>query len=314
MSRKEWKKDALHLWLTTDLTKSEIARKVGKARTTVRDYLNKRASQEDYVEPVTRTSKILVFDLETSPLVAYVWGLFKQNIPIDRIIQDWYLICWSAKWLGSSETLSSSLYYEGNVIGRDAEKYAVQEMWELLDEAEIVVAHNAARFDVPKINAKFLEYGLPEPSPYKVVDTLSIAKSRFKFTSNKLDYIAHFLGQEGKKGTGFSLWARCMENDPTAIQEMIDYCVQDVDELEKVYLALRGWDKRHPSIAVHTDDETICCGTCGSENLEPLEQKRAVTSVSAFQVYRCNNCGKVQKDGTNLLSTAKRKSLMRNIA
>lgn len=62
---KEWKRDALHLWLSTELTKSEIARKVGKPRTTVRDYLNKRASQDEYVEPVLKDSKVLVFDLET---------------------------------------------------------------------------------------------------------------------------------------------------------------------------------------------------------------------------------------------------------
>jgi|32_taG_2_1085360.scaffolds.fasta_scaffold04487_8 hypothetical protein len=306
---KAWKKEALHLWLTTSLTKSEIARKIDKPRTTVRDYLF-RAQKEDYVEEVYRKSNVLVFDIETSPMIAYVWGLWKQNIPIDRIIRDWSVICWSAKWLGEKEVKST---WVDTRFGGMHELDVVQGMWELLDEADVVVAHNAKRFDVPKMNAKFIEYGLKEPSPYKVVDTLAIAKSRFKFTSNKLDYITQLLEHEGKHETNFQLWVDCMKGDSEALKRMVDYCEQDVLELEKTYLKLRHWDKQHPNLAVFDDKDTLRCGTCLSEDLEPLEGKRAVTSTSSYPVYRCKSCGKIQRDSSSTTTTTKRKNLLRNI-
>ena len=163
-------------------------------------------------------------------MIAYVWGLWKQNIPIDRIIQDWSVICWSAKWLGEGDVISS--FVDTGFAGT-VERDVVSMMWKLLDEADVVVAHNAKRFDVPKMNAKFIEYGLKEPSPYKVVDTLAIAKSRFKFTSNKLDYITQLFGHEGKHETNFQLWVDCMKGDREALMRMVEYFEKDVRELEK---------------------------------------------------------------------------------
>lgn len=303
---KDWKKDALHLWLTTNLTKSEIARKLQKPRTTVRDFL-RRANKEEYVQDVERKSNVLVFDIETSPMIAYVWGLWKQNIPIDRIIRDWSVICWSAKWLGQDGVISSAV--DAN---RD-EEYVILAMWRMLDEADVVIAHNAKRFDVPKMNAKFIEYGLHEPSPYKVVDTLAIAKSRFKFTSNKLDYITKLLGHEGKHSTDFQLWVDCMAKKQEALNRMVAYCEQDVLELEQTYLKLRHWDKQHPNLNVFDNDDTIRCGTCLSEDLEEIVGKRAVTSTSSYPVYRCNSCGKIQRDSQSTTTTQKRKALLRNV-
>lgn len=306
---KDWKKDALHLWLTTNLTKSEIARKVEKPRTTVRDFL-RRADKEDYVQPVQRKSNVLVFDIETSPMIAYVWGLWKQNIPIDRIIQDWSVICWSAKWLGEDEVISA---WVDSGFASMSEEDVVVGMWELLDEADVVIAHNGKRFDVPKMNAKFIEYGLQEPSPFKVVDTLSIAKARFKFTSNKLDYITQLFNHEGKHDTNFQLWVDCMKGDKEALERMVDYCEQDVKELEKTYLKLRHWDKQSVNLNLFTDDDIVRCGTCLSEDLVLLENKRAVTSTSAYPVYRCTECGKIQRDSQSSTSSEKRKGLTRNI-
>lgn len=301
-----WKKQALHLWLTTDLSKAAIARRLNKSRETVRDFL-RRADKEDYVQPVQRKSNVLIFDIETSPMIAYVWGLWKQNIPINRIIQDWSVICWSAKWLNEEHVTSSV------VTKNMGEEYVILSMWKMLDEADVVVAHNAKRFDVPKMNAKFLEYGLHEPSPYKVIDTLAIAKARFKFTSNKLDYITKLLGHEGKHDTDFQLWVDCMAHKPEALDRMVRYCEQDVRELEQTYLKLRHWDKQHTNLALFDDKEEMRCGTCLSEDLELLEKKRAVTSANAYPVYRCKSCGKIQRDTKGLIQKGQRNNTLRNV-
>ena len=43
---------------------------------------------------------ILLLDIETSPVVAWVWGLRDQNVGLNMIKEDWYVLSWAAKWLG----------------------------------------------------------------------------------------------------------------------------------------------------------------------------------------------------------------------
>jgi len=47
------------------------------------------------------------------------------------------------------------------------------------------------------INSAFLECGFP-PLKYKVVDTLTVARQNFKFSSNKLAYLNKKLGIRNK--------------------------------------------------------------------------------------------------------------------
>lgn len=240
----------------------------------------------DRPDPVKKEPKILIFDIETSPITAYVWGLYNQNIGLPQIKEDWYIICWSAKWLDDDKV--------HNDIGcRDDEERVVMNLWQLLNEADIVVAHNAKKFDVKKVNAKFLEYGLMQPSYYKVVDTLQIAKGNFAMTSNKLDYITKLLDGIGKHKTDFDLWVKCMEGDHEAFNTMQAYCDQDVLELESVYLQLRGWDSSHPGVGMYNDDDAAQCNVCGGTKLELVSEY--VTGTSRFPVYQCQECGHQQR-------------------
>lgn len=250
------------------------------------------AKSFDEYGSIKKEPKILIFDIETSPITAYVWGLFKQNISIDAIVDDWYVISWSAKWLGKKEIISSWS------PTRHDELVTISELWDMLDEADIVVAHNGKKFDVKKINAKFFEYDIGLPSYYKVVDTLQIAKGNFAFTSNKLDYITKLKGNDGKHKTDFQLWKDCMDGDLEALDKMVAYCEQDVLELEKIYLELRAWDSSHPSWNSYTGGQTNVCNSCGSEHLVPDGHYR--TGVSTFEIYRCESCGHLQRGRENV--------------
>lgn len=240
----------------------------------------------DRPEPVQKAPKILIFDIETSPLTVYTWGLWNQNIGINQILEDWYIICWSAKWLDEDKVF--------NALGeRFEEAEVISELWEMLDKADIVVAHNAKKFDVKKMNAKFIEYGLGQPSYYKVVDTLQIAKGNFAFTSNKLDYITKLLDGIGKHKTDFDLWKGCMDGDVDKMNQMQEYCDQDVRELESIYLQLRSWDSSHPSFGMYNDLEEAQCNVCGCTDLE--EVSVYTTGTSRFPVYQCQDCGHQQR-------------------
>ena len=314
---KQWKKQALEMMLSTDKSWRQIAREVGKPRSTVSDYLRKFKNNPEYLQEVEeKKPKILLYDLETSMIKSYHWGLWNQNISIDAIIEDWYVICWSAKWLGTDEIINSSVHTEGYKKGRtrDNESSVILKLWKLVDEADILIAYNGKKFDRKKMNAKFLEYGLPEPSPYKVIDPMLICKGNFALTSNKMDFVVKYINDvdEGKLKTNLQLWIDAMNDDTIALDRMQEYCDEDINVLERVYLAVRHWDKNAPNLALHYDDDKPRCNACGSSDLSPIPNKTSNTNLSRFSIVRCNGCQKILRTRDNLLSKEKRRSLLMN--
>ena len=192
--------------------------------------------------------KILIFDIENAPVKAYVWNtqVWKAFVGHDQIEQDWFMLTWSAKWLYDSDIMHDKLTPDEAKKGDDSR--LVKNLWKLFDEADIIVAHNANKFDSPMANTRFILNGLPPVRPYQIVDTLQIARQNFRFTHNKLAYLGDIFGIGSKNTTTFDLWVKCMQGDPKALQEMLDYNDQDVYLLEEVYLKLRGWTKSHPNM------------------------------------------------------------------
>lgn len=236
--------------------------------------------------------RILFFDIENAPNMAYVWSCWQDGIPENMIASPWYMLCWCAKWLDDKQLYSSALtdfptYYKKHP---EDDKKVLQKLWKLLDEADIVIAHNAKKFDVRKTNARFIMNDITPPSPYKIVDTLIEARKYFFFTSNKLDNLGKYLGVGQKLETGgFSLWEKCMKGNKTAWKKMVSYCKRDVIVLEKVYKKLLPYMKTHPNLGNYTDDAKPHCPKCGSEKL--LKQGYAYTSVAKYQQYSCKDCG-----------------------
>ena len=202
-----------------------------------------------------KTAKILIFDIETSPLKAYVWSRWKQNIYLDQTISEWFMICWSAKWLGSNKVLSECVSPEE--ILKEDDTRIVKKLWSLIDEADIVIAHNGKKFDVPKMNARFILAGLPPTSSYTQIDTREVASKQFNFSSNKLDALAGYFNIEHKDDTDFNLWVDCLKGDQSALDYMRKYNEKDVTILEKVYLKLRPWIKNHPNIALYIESDNM---------------------------------------------------------
>lgn len=83
---------------------------------------------------------ILILDIETSPLKAYVWRLWKQDIYLDQLISDWFCISWAAKWLNHPETMSDVL--TPDEIKNEDDSRIMKGLWNLLNDADIVIAHN----------------------------------------------------------------------------------------------------------------------------------------------------------------------------
>ena len=206
---------------------------------------------KSYKPPKAKSSnmpKILLLDIETAPLKAYVWSRWRQNIYSDQILSNWFILTWSAKWLFEDNIFASKLTSKEALSEDDSR--ITEELWHYLDEADIVIAHNGNVFDLPRINARLLLHNLLPPSPYRQIDTLKIAQRQFEFPSNKLDDLATFLGIEGKIKTSMELWDRCVRGSDKALAEMERYNKQDVKLLEEVYVTLIPWIKSHPNIGL----------------------------------------------------------------
>lgn len=306
MIKRDWHSPALDL-RSQGFSHRQISKKLDVARSTIGDFFRAYDEQDKEEGP-----KILLTDIETSPLLSSCFGLFKQNIGINQIKEDWYVIAYCSKWLGDDEIIYND---KRDSWQSEDDSELVLELWHQLDEADIVIAHNALGFDIKKLNSRFVLNGLQPPSSYKVVDTLQIAKARFGFTSNKLEYLTSKLcttykKQNHKEYPGFELWKACLQGDPKAWECMEQYNKFDVLSLEELYLVLRAWDKRHPNINWYYDDTAVRC-TCGSKDLE--HNGYVHTGVSKFDRFRCNSCGNEVRGRVNLFSKEKRQSLKMNI-
>jgi hypothetical protein len=257
--------------------------------------------------------KILLFDIETSPILANIWGLWTETRDFKFVDVDWYVLSWSAKWLNSKTTIVKSLPDYPNYKKNPQDDSALlKELWSLLDEADIVIGHNAQKFDVKKINTRFLINGMLPPSNYRVIDTLLIAKRHFAFTSNRLDTLGQILGLGKKVDTGgFSLWKGCLENDSKCWSKMRMYNKQDVVLLEKVYLKLRPYMNNHPNTNLDLICDTPACPICGSKQL--VRRGYAYTNTSKYARVRCSDCGKWSRVRVNEISKTHSKNILNNI-
>jgi hypothetical protein len=233
---------------------------------------------------------ILALDIETAPNLGWVWGKWQQNV-LD-MKSDWYILSYAAKWLhikGSkvvSRGLDDMMGYEK---GSEDDTRLVQELWRLVNDADIIVAHNGDGFDLPKIMTRFIVHGMKPPQPFKTVDTLKIARKKFAFDSNKLDDLCRYLGL-GRKlpHTGFHLWKGCMAGDKKSWNKMKKYNAHDVDLLEDLYYLFRSWDTQHPQVNETFGGIISRCPKCGSKKI----QKRGLsyTMLRRKQRYQCQAC------------------------
>lgn len=251
--------------------------------------------------------RILIADIETLPIEAWVWQLFDNNVSLNMIKSDWTVLSWSAKWLGEKKVMYDDVR---NDKPRD-DKRVLRGIWDLLDKADIVIWHYGSAFDHKKLNARFILNGFRPPSPYSQIDTKKLASKTFGFTSNKLEYLTEKLNKKYKKSKhkkfeGFAMWKACMEGNISAFNEMRAYNKMDVLSLEEMYLTIIPW---HNPLDFRVYSGTVRpeCKTCG----EPKLQARGFTYAkkSKKQKLQCTGCGTWQTSGGNLLSKEKKESL-----
>lgn len=238
--------------------------------------------------------KVLLFDIETSPEIGAYFDRYREN-NIIWTDQSWYMMSFSYKWLGQKTTYVKGLPdYPSYEKEPTNDLHLVSELWELFNEADIIIGHNGDRFDIRKTNARFISHGLLPPSPSKTIDTLKVAKKYYKFESNRLDAIGEQLGLGRKLQTGgYQLWKDCMNGDLKAWAKMKRYNKQDVILLEQVYMVFAPWMHNHMATQAIDEDTPRCQNpNCHSKNLQKRGWEQTNSGLSKYQRYYCKDCGK----------------------
>jgi DNA polymerase elongation subunit (family B) len=261
-------------------------------------------------DPPEEGAKVLIYDIETAPILASVWKIFDENIGLEQIEKDWHVISWSAKWLNDPP---EKIMYMDQRKARDIEndKKILEGIWELIDQADVVITHNGKSFDQPKLNARFIKHKMHPPAMPRHIDTYQIARSKFRFTSNKLAYLCEYLGVEHKKSehkkfSGFKLWKECLNGNQEAWQEMEDYNKLDVLSLQDVYKRLAPWSNQINFQVYRKDSKDFVC-QCGSMKFRSKGYN--YTNTGAFSRFYCLDCGAHHHKRVNSLSPEDRKKL-----
>lgn len=236
--------------------------------------------------------RVLVADIETFPILAHVWGLFKQNISLEQIEQDWSMMSFAAKWLMQPE-----VFYLDNRDMEDVrdDSMQVEALHNILGHTDMVVAHNGQRFDVPKIKARMVHHEMQPIAPVTVIDTLNLNRTAFGFTSQKLQYVSEHFASSQKDDhnefPGWKMWREVLRRNPRAFRACEKYNIQDIVSNEEMYLSLRGWYTGAPNMGPYLshEDGEHNCPTCGSSDVSTSGTRK--TQVGIYQRYVCNNCG-----------------------
>jgi len=312
----------------------QIADEMGVSHQTINRYL-----REIKVHVPDKDAKILLFDVETAPMEIWAWAIRDQFIQHFQIKEEWFVLSWAAKWLFVDGTMSDCVT-PAEALAKDDTRI-LKGIHDLFEQANIVVAHNAVRFDIRKLNYRFITNGYFKPSPYAVVDTLKQAQRHFAASSHKLDHLTKTFGLSQKHDTTFALWENCVSNKDlmkyvinyleapdlkereicqTILDEeywdltvniekhldyMLKYNISDVAALEGLYLFLRPWMTSHPNVAMLMGVVGEACVRCGSKELD-WGIKEYPTPSGSFKACRCMDCGAISRSRSSSLSKAER--------
>lgn len=289
-----------------------IAAELGLSKSGVNNYLNQLKGKD---VPKTKESysgpRILVLDVETAAAVALTFGRFKVNLSQDHIVTEGgWILCASWHWLGSADV--HSIWLSPEEIENQDDSRIVKELGNLYTLADAVVAHNGCSFDHKVIQTRATAHGFAKLPTVKILDTLLLAKRYLRLPSNKLDSIGDYFGL-GRKVShdGILMWKKVQSGNEDAMQEMVDYCVQDVVLLAQVYMKLRGLGTAGNSFnaALYYEGEDPRCTVCGSTDLIKTD-RMAYSTVNSFDEYVCNECGCTHRVKTGNKTKEKRKSLL----
>lgn len=231
--------------------------------------------------------KILLWDVEITHNIVAKFGLADEWVPSTNILQESYIVTAAWKWLGEKKVHVVSVLDDPKLYEKHPHNdlHVVKKLHEVLSQADVIVAHNGDKFDLKFTEGRILVHGLSPLPPIQKIDTLKVAKKRFKFNANNLNYLGTLLGCGEKVKTDSGLWLQVLNGDEQAIRKMAKYNQGDVTLLEKVFLKLLPYIPAHPL----TGNGVSECTRCASKNVQ--RRGHATSATRTYQRWQCQDCG-----------------------
>lgn len=229
--------------------------------------------------------KILLLDIETAPGTAYVWNLWDDRVPLDRLITPGRMLSWGAKWYGRRGYMYSD--------ERDGRKEMLSRIQKLMFEADAVVTYNGDKFDLPRLKGEMILAGLGPTPKIVSIDLYKIVR-KLGLMSNRMDYFTT-IAEIGRKvkHAGFGLWKGVMAGDEKSWRTMKRYNLGDIRLLEGAYTLLRPHIPTHPRLYALLDPDRPVCGVCGSNHIQFRGKGHSTpTRASPKRRFVCKVCGK----------------------
>ncbi len=249
------------------------------------------ANQTKHVERVETAPRVLLYDVECTPMLGYTYGP-RWEANMIEIVEEKRIISFAWKWLGKPEVRCLALPdFPGYKRFPKNNAALIRELHKIISEAHIAIAHNIDGFDDKMANTGFIDNETGPASPHKTIDTLKVARSKFAFSSNKLEDLGVRLGVGRKiKHPGWPMWKGCIDGDPKHWANMRLYNMGDVTLLEKVYLKIRPWMTNHPNLSAWLPMPG--CPKCGGGHTGMHVNKKHLISANKKKfTFHCIACG-----------------------
>ena len=239
---------------------------------------------------MSKRPRIVLWDIETTHNIVASFRLWGEDyIPHENVLQERYIVCACWKVLGerkvhSVATTDNQKRFKANPHD---DRHVIEALHKVASDADVLVAHNGDAYDVKFLKGRAIAHGLPPLPPLNTIDTKKVAKARFLFNSNRLDYLGRYLGVGKKSHTSPGLWLRVLQGDARAVREMVAYNKQDVLLLEAVFNKLRPHIPEHVNRKLYGSSGE--CPRCGSDDIRSNGIR--YTAARAYRRLQCAECG-----------------------
>lgn len=218
------------------------------------------------------------------------WSLSDYKHKFGRVpyqhVTDWpRTICAAWRWLGDKHIRFAAEWEAGGPAA------FAETIRDAMDQADIVTGHYVNGADRKWLNSLFRDHGLRFPSPYKVVDTLAVARRELGDESMTLGALCTRWGIPTKQGSYNPVVARAaVEGDRKAQRELKLYNCADVEASTGLYVVQLPLTKGHPHVApgLAASSDHPLCPRCGSSKTE--RNGTWTPGVYVYARYLCQSC------------------------
>jgi hypothetical protein len=244
----------------------------------------------DIIMPIK--PKILFYDIETSPLKAWIWQCGQQYVghkSLDKNHSMWGIICVTYCWNDGKPAKVIDWGFEEQSTGE-----VVRQFDEIIKQADFTIGKNSDKFDTKMINANRMFAGLPGlPQWTKYTDDLEKQMRRyFRLPSQSLDYLSGQLGLGGKIKMEMQDWIDIVEknsNGVKSLKKMIKYGKKDVEDTRTLWNKLSQHFDSKWNQAIFQGDVLACkYADCGSTNLHRDGIRQS--GKTKYQGWECADC------------------------